>query len=78
MNDIASRLTKCFSAAFPKIPPQDIPQASTQTVSEWDSLALVVLVSLIEEEFKVQVAPSDLDSFASYAGVLEYLQKKFA
>ena len=76
MNDLPQRLTRCFVAAFPQLSPEEIPRASAKSVAQWDSLAFVVLMSLIEEEFKIQISPHDLDHFTSYAGILEYLQKK--
>ena len=76
MNDIPQRLAKCFAAAFPQLAPEQIPQASTKTIAQWDSLALVVLTSLIEEEFKIQISPNDLDYFISYEQILAFLQKK--
>jgi acyl carrier protein len=76
MNDLPQRLARCFAAAFPNLDAAEIPQASAKTLQQWDSLALVVLASLIEEEFKIQIAPNDLDYFVSYAKILEYLQKK--
>ncbi|MGD0381912.1 MAG: acyl carrier protein [Thermoguttaceae bacterium] len=75
MNDIPRRLAKCFAAAFPQLAPERIPQASTESIPQWDSLALVVLTSLVEEEFKIQISPNDLDYFVSYERILAYLQK---
>jgi acyl carrier protein len=76
MSDLSQRLTRCFAAAFPNLPPEKIQQASTQTIEQWDSMALVVLTSLIEEEFKIHIAPNDLEYFSSYEQILAYLQNK--
>lgn len=76
MNDLSQRLAGCFSSAFPQLSAEEIQQASTETLAQWDSMALVLLTSLVEEEFKVQIAPADLDYFTSYAGILVYLQNK--
>jgi acyl carrier protein len=76
MNDLEHRLSKCFAAVFPHIAPESIPLASAKTIEKWDSLALVVLTSLVEEEFKVQISPDDLDNFDSFQHILEYLRKK--
>lgn len=66
MSDIRQRLTVCFAAVFPDLSPSDIPRASTATVSTWDSLASVTLVSIIEEEFSIQLAPDDLEELISF------------
>jgi acyl carrier protein len=76
MNDLENRLSKCFAAVFPHVAAESIPRASAKTIEKWDSLALVVLTSLVEEEFKIQIAPDDLDHFDSYPRILEYLRSK--
>ncbi len=53
-----------------------IPWASTTTVEAWDSIATATLVSLMQEEFGIQVAPEELDRFVSFREVLAYLQSR--
>ena len=50
--------------------------AAATSVGAWDSLATVNLLSVVEEEFGVQVAPEDFESFVSFELILDYLQGK--
>ena len=76
MSETASRLTNCFQAVFPALPPAQIPGATQLSVTGWDSTAAITLMNVIEEEFGIQVdfdALAELDSFHS---ILEYLRKE--
>lgn len=73
MNDIAARLTRCFSAVFPSIPEQQIATASLDTVEGWDSVAAATLVVTIEEEFGIQFEVEALDNLSSYQSIFDYL-----
>lgn len=74
MSDLQTRLTSCFIRVFPNLPAERIPTASPQTVAEWDSIAAISLVNVIEEEFETQIDfeyLSDLDSFDKIATYLK-------
>lgn len=73
MNDVPARLSRCFSAAFPGLKPDQVASATVQSVAAWDSVATVTLLALIEEEFGVQVDLEAPDRFESYRGLLDYL-----
>jgi acyl carrier protein len=75
MTDLQKRLLACFSAVLPDLSQEDIPLATVNSVSSWDSLATVTLIMVIEEEFCVQVAPSDLEQFVSFELILDYLRR---
>jgi acyl carrier protein len=74
MDETRSRLTTCFKAVFPNLRDENIPGAAMSTVEGWDSLASVTLVTVIEEEFGVEVRPEELASFVSFRHVMDYLQ----
>ena len=74
MNDTQTRLAKCFAAVFPELSDREIPTASPASVGSWDSLASVTLVSVLEEEFNVEIAPEDVEQLVSFQLVLDYLQ----
>ena len=76
MNDLSRRLEKCFAAASLEIVPEETSQASAKSVAQWDSMALVVFISLVEEEFNIQIPPEDLDRFVSYEKIVAYMQEK--
>ena len=74
MDDTRARLVTCFSAVFPELAPDEIERASPYTVPEWDSLANVTLVSVVEEEFGVQIPLDDLETLGSFELVLDFLR----
>jgi acyl carrier protein len=74
--DVTPRLVRCFSLAFAGLGLDEIPRASVASVPKWDSLAVVTLVALVEEEFGVSVEPDDLDEFVSFELIRDYLQRK--
>lgn len=76
MDEIQSRLTKCFQIVFPELPDAEIHKASQSSVAEWDSVAAITLMNVIEDEFQIAMdleMAADLDSFTS---IEEYLQDK--
>ena len=76
MTDLRQRLLTCFVAVFPDLGENEIPLASTATVSAWDSLASVTLVSVIEEEFDLQLDVDELEDLNSFALVLAVLNER--
>jgi acyl carrier protein len=76
MNDIRSRLIACFATVFPDLPEAEIASASMTSVERWDSLAMANLVTVLEEEFGIQIRPQDVEQLVSFPQVLQYLQSK--
>lgn len=70
---IHSQLEECFSLAFPGLEAAGIPDASMETLAEWDSLAMLTLVGVIEETFQVTIALDDLPSLVSFEKLEQYL-----
>jgi acyl carrier protein len=66
MNDMKSRLVKCFQVVFPDLPAGQIAAATQDSVKTWDSVATVTLVNVIEEEFNIQLDLEQLDQFNSF------------
>jgi acyl carrier protein len=75
-SDLASRLKTCFSIVFPTLSDGEIPHSSVATVGNWDSLATVTLVAVVEEEFGIQVVPEAVGDFQSFDLVLDYLARE--
>ena len=78
MDDLRERLTECFAAVFPDLGVDEIPQASPDSVSAWDSLAAVKLVTVIEETFDVAVQPAEQERLVSFGQILDYLRSQTA
>ena len=75
MSDTRDRLVKCFAAVFGGLSEQQIQSATSTTMENWDSVATVTLITLIEEEFGIEVEAEDLERLVSFDSVLDYLQK---
>ena len=76
MTNINERLERCFAIALPHLPSNEIPHATQKSVPKWDSLAMVNLLALIEEEFAIQIADDDLARMTSFESIRDYLQSK--
>jgi acyl carrier protein len=73
MGELQDCLLRCFSSVFPNLPPDQLRLASAQTVPEWDSLAAVTLVAVLQEEFGVEIDFADLSKLDSFEAVQGYL-----
>lgn len=76
MPNLAARLRQCFATLFPDLTQDAIGKASVDSVSGWDSVAMVTLVSLIEEEFATSIPLEDLDQFTSFPQIEAYLRNR--
>jgi acyl carrier protein len=76
MDDPRARLIRCFSAVFPGLDEPAIPHASRAAVAGWDSLANFSLITVIEEEFGIQIEPDDVARFSDFESILGYVTQK--
>jgi acyl carrier protein len=77
MNDIETRVARCFSNVFPDLPPEELASASAASMAGWDSVAQVTLLSSLSEEFGFDFEIEDFEELVSYSLILEYLKKRF-
>jgi acyl carrier protein len=75
MDELQQRLTNCFSAVFPELSTEQLIHASSATVPSWDSVAVITLLTVIEEEFGISIDEEDPAKFDSFQRILAYLQK---
>ena len=75
-DDTQLRLTKCFSAVFPHASEESIRRATPNKIEGWDSLASITLVSVIEEEFGIEMDPEDIEQLVSFEKVLDYIRAR--
>jgi acyl carrier protein len=73
MADVESRLVGCFLSVFPQLSAADIRSASQERLEQWDSVAAITLVNVIEEEFSTQIDYDSLPDLDTFAKVLNYL-----
>jgi len=78
MSDHQDRLQRCFSLVFPGISTNEIRDASVASIPDWDSIANINLLCLIEEEFEIEIAAPDLESLTSFPLILRYLETRHA
>ena len=74
MDNLEHRLVRCFSSVFPELNEDQIRNASVDSVADWHSLASVTLISVVQEEFGVQVGLTDLPNLMSFSAVQNYVQ----
>ena len=75
MDEQEKRLASCFLTVFPELSLDDVAHASSTTVQSWDSVAVVTLLAVVEEEFGFTIEaenPGDFDSFQKF---LDYLRE---
>lgn len=74
MDRVATGLTKCFVAVFPELKPEEILVATPATVKSWDSVATLNLLTVIEEEFGIEVDFTKLLESLSYEQIDAYVR----
>jgi acyl carrier protein len=65
-SDVDERLTECFITVFPFLDKESVSTVSRQASEEWDSLATVNLVTVIEEQFDITFDDDTVDTLVSY------------
>jgi acyl carrier protein len=76
MDELRQRLIDCFQVVFPDLPPEKIATASPETVAEWDSVAGLTLMTVVEEKFGLQIDLDDLAGLDSFESFYSYLQER--
>lgn len=76
MDETRQRLTNCFQTVFPDMPEEQIPTASTATVANWDSVAAITLMNVIEDEFGMEMDLDDLADLDAFEKLYAYLLKR--
>ena len=71
---ISQRLQQCFQAVFPNLKQAAIATASSETVADWDSVAHVTLISVVEEEFAVVLPQERYGEMLSFEALRIYLE----
>lgn len=73
---LEERLTASFKNVFPELRDDEVRRATSSSVADWDSVAMVTLVTLLEEEFGLQVPPEDVEEMLSFELMLAWIQEK--
>ncbi len=70
------RLVRCFEQVFPDLTQSAIPAATQDNVAAWDSIAQVTLISLIGEEFGIDIDFEEFEDAISFAAVLDVVRAR--
>ncbi len=75
---LTDRLVRCFAAVFVGISHDELLLVSTESLEQWDSLASVTLLAVLEEEFEVTIDDLDLPELTSFDAVHAYIGERAA
>lgn len=76
MSNATDRLIECFEQALPNLSREEIETADMETVADWDSVAHVTLLSLIQEEFSVEADFEEFEDATSFDAVLDWVEER--
>lgn len=68
---VRDRVRSCFEIALPSLPPELLETVRKDAVDEWDSLASLTLIAVLEEEFGLIFDDTAVDSFTSFDAVVD-------
>lgn len=74
MDQLQNKLAKCFERVFPDLSAGNIPKATQDSISAWDSIAAITLLNVIEEEFGFPVDFELLPKLDSFDRILSYVK----
>jgi acyl carrier protein len=75
MSEQGDRLVRCFASVFPTLSEGEIRASDVVPLFDLDSLAGVTLVTLIDQEFGVNVDLADLLELGSFEAISQFLRK---
>lgn len=61
-----SRLIECFSTVFPTLTEEQILDLDQAAFAQWDSIATVTLVAVIEEAFQMEFPVDQMENLVSF------------
>ena len=76
MDNMEARLLRCFEVIFPNRNEKELLNASIENTEDWDSVATVTLINVVEEEFGVQIGLEDVEEMLSFRQFMHYLKDK--
>jgi acyl carrier protein len=75
VNHVTERLCECFREVFPELADDQIETAVRADMSEWDSLAALTLLTVVEEAFGVELDDDDVAKLTSFASMLNVVEQ---
>ena len=74
VQDLETRIIDVLSVVLQVPPAAIIDDASTQTINTWDSLRHINLISVLEEEFDIELEVSQITRMTSFSIVLKEMR----
>jgi acyl carrier protein len=74
MDQVTDRLRECFKEVFPDLSDEQIETADREEMSEWDSLATLTLLAVVEEEFGLQLDDEAIAKLTSFSAVRDLIE----
>jgi acyl carrier protein len=75
MDKIKEKLAHCFSLAFPDMDPSQYATASAENTKAWDSVAQVTLLTLIGEEFGMEIDFLEFEGDTSFEALAKRISE---
>jgi acyl carrier protein len=75
MNQVEEKLSYCFSLAFPELDPNQRASATSDNTKGWDSVAQVTLLTLIGEEFGIDIDFEEFEGATSFAALAKRINE---
>jgi acyl carrier protein len=75
MDNTEERLIKVFETVFPELSVDQIRAASQTTVANWDSVAAITLMNVMEEEFSIEIDFDRAAELSSFPEILGYVKE---
>ena len=76
MSELNNRLAALFRATFPDLDAENLSDVTRDTVAGWDSIAVMTLFALIEEEFGERFDLEEAAEWTSYAQIRDALESR--
>lgn len=74
-NDLIERVNTLLAEEFEKEVSEITPEADIKATLELDSLSLVDMVALIEQEFGVKIKGADVTKIKTFGALYEYIEQ---
>ena len=70
------KLEKIFGQVFPSLPKDDIRTVEIENYPEWDSLALMQMITMIESDFSISLGINEIKMLNSFGNCLSVILSK--
>jgi acyl carrier protein len=78
LDSIDAKLSGCFATVFGSLKKEEILEASIFTIAGWDSLNHINLLTLIGEEFEIDIDYEEFSEAGSYSAIADRLRARLS